>query len=77
MQLAWKSNFVVTAVAGSEEEEEFQLDDEEEELIDEEEEGQFSKEPGKLDKGYLTCIKSSFANNVVYSASFIVALVFS
>ena len=71
MQLAWKSNFVVTAVAGSEEEEEeeeFQLEDEEEELIDEEEEGQFSKEPGKLDKGYLTSIKSSFAElNIPFS----------
>ena len=68
MQLAWKSNFVVTAVAGSEEEEEFQLEDEEEELIDEEEEGKFSKEPGKLDKGYLTCIKSSFAElNIPFS----------
>ena len=68
MQLSWKSNFVVTAVAGSEEEEEFQLEDEEEELVDEEEEEQFSKEPGKLDKGYLTCIKSSFAElNIPFS----------
>ena len=68
MQLAWKSNFVVTTVAGSEEEEEFLLEDEEEELLDEEEEEQFSKEPGKLDKGYLTCINSSFAElNIPFS----------
>ena len=58
--LAWKSNFVVTAVAGSEEEEEFQLEDEEEELIDEKEEEQFAEELETLNKGYLTCTNHHF-----------------
>ena len=60
---------MVSAVAGSEEEEEeeereeFQLEDEEEKLIDEKKEEQLAKELGTLtiNEGYLTCIKSSFA----------------
>ena len=59
---------MVSAVADSEEEEEereeeFQPEDEEEKLIDEKNEEQLAKELGTLtiDKGYLTCIKSSFA----------------
>ena len=58
---------MVSAVAGSEvgeeEREEFQLEDEEEKLIDEKEEEQLEKELGTLtiNEGYLTCIKSSFA----------------
>ena len=59
---------MVSAVAGSEEgeeeeREEFQLEDEEEKLIDEKEEEQLAKELGTLtiNEGYLTCIKSFFA----------------
>ena len=59
---------MVSAVASSEEEEEekeeeFQLEDEEEKLIDEKNEEQLAKELGTLtiNEGYLTSIKSSFA----------------
>ena len=66
---------MVSAVAGSEEEEEereeeFQLEGEEEKLIDEKNEEELAKELGTLtiNEGYLTCIKSSFAElNIPFS----------